>query len=172
MSVTYDSIANTTLSTSAADITFTGIPGTYTDLVIVVFARSLATETQVAGFIRVGNGSVDTSSNYSRTRLLGNGSAASSARADNISNIPFDSITAASAATGVFSTTIIQINNYSNTTTNKTFLFRSNEPGTFLTAQVGLWRSTSAINQVRIYGDNSANLAAGTSVSLYGIRAE
>jgi hypothetical protein len=172
MTATYENIATTTLSTSAADITFTSIPATYTDLVVIVFARSVATETQVAGFIRVGNGSIDTGSNYSRTRLLGNGSTASSARGSNLSNIPFDSITGANAAADVFSTTIIQINNYSNTTTNKTFLMRSNEPGTFLTVAVGLWRSTSAINQVRIYGDNSANLAAGTTITLYGIKAE
>jgi hypothetical protein len=60
--------------------------------------------------------------------------------------------------------------NYSNTTTNKTILIRSNEPNNYVVAIVGLWRSTSAIDQVRIYGDQG-NLATGTSVTLYGIKA-
>jgi hypothetical protein len=37
---------------------------------------------------------------------------------------------------------------------------------------VGLWRSTSAIDQVRISATNATrNLAAGTTVTLYGIKA-
>ena len=170
MPTTYESIATTTLVSAAADITFTSIPATYTDLVVVVFARSTFADTQVAGLIRVGNGSIDSGSNYSRTRLLGNGSAASSARGTNLTSVSFDSIPAASASAGIFGTTTIQINNYSNTTTNKTFLIRSNETGTFLAATVGLWRSTSAINQIRIFEGGSVNLAAGTSITLYGIK--
>jgi hypothetical protein len=171
MPATYVSIATTTLGSAAADITFTAIPATYTDLIVAVFARSDYADTQVAGFIRVGNGSIDTGSNYSRTRLLGTGSAISSARGSNLTALSWDAITGATAAANIFCTTIIQINNYSNTTTNKTILIRSNEPGTFLAATVGLWRSTSAIDQLRIYGDGAADLAAGTSVTLYGIKA-
>jgi hypothetical protein len=68
------------------------------------------------------------------------------------------------------STTIIQIQNYSNTTTYKTWLSRGNNAATGVDAIVGLWRSTSAIDQVRISATNATrNLAAGTVITLFGI---
>jgi hypothetical protein len=168
---TYTPIATTTLSSSAADITFTGISQSYTDLVIIISARSTYSGADVAGFIRVGNGSIDTGANYSRTRLLGTGSAASSARGTGSTTIAWDSIPGATATAGVFCVTTISINNYSNSTTYKTLLIRSNQPELYVEATVGLWRSTSAINQVQIYGDGAANLASGTTATLYGIAA-
>jgi hypothetical protein len=170
MSSTYEPIATTTLGTSAADITFTGISQSYTDLVVIVSARSVAVGAEFAGFIRLGNGSIDTGSNYSRTRLLGNGATATSGRGSNITALSWDAIPGSTSASGTFCATIIQIMNYSNTTTNKTILIRSNEPNNYVAAIVGLWRSTSAINQVRIYGDQG-NLAVGTTCTLYGIKA-
>jgi hypothetical protein len=167
---TYTPIATSTLGSAAADITFTGISSSYTDLLIIVAARASASYPEVAGFIRVGNGSIDSGSNYSSTRLLGTGSAASSARTTNVTRVPWDSIPAATSAAGTFCTTIIHLQNYSNTTTNKTMLIRSNEPNNYTEATVGLWRSTSAINQVQIYAD-AGNLAAGSIVTLYGLAA-
>jgi hypothetical protein len=168
---TYTPIASTTLSSSAANITFTGISQSYTDLIVIVSARSTYSGAEVAGFIRVGNGSIDTGSNYSRTRLLGTGSAASSARGTNQTTIAWDTIPAATSASGTFCTTIISIQNYSNTTTNKTLLIRSNEANYYVEETVAMWRSTSAINQVQIYGDGAADLAIGSVVTLYGIAA-
>jgi len=167
---TYTELRSTTVGTATPSVTFdiSSVSG-YTDLVVIVSARSVFSAAEVAGFIRVGNGSIDTGSNYSRTRLLGTGSAASSGRGTNLTAISWDAIPAGTSAAGTFGATIIQIMNYSNTTTNKTILIRSNEPNNYVAATVGLWRSTSAINQVQIYGDGGANLAVGTTVSLYGI---
>lgn len=167
---TYTPIATTTLGSAQADITFTGISQSYTDLMVIVSARASAAYPEVAGFIRLGNGSIDSGSNYSSTRLLGTGSSASSARTTNVTRVPWDSIPAASSAAGTFCATVIQINNYSNATTYKTMLIRSNEPNNYTEATVGLWRSTSAINQLQIYAD-AGNLAAGTVVTIYGIAA-
>jgi hypothetical protein len=167
---TYTELRSTTVGTATPSVTFdiSSVSG-YTDLVVIVSARSVFSAAEVAGFIRVGNGSIDTGSNYSRTRLLGTGSAASSGRGTNLTAISWDAIPAGTSAAGTFGATIIQIMNYSNTTTNKTILIRSNEPNNYVAATVGLWRSTSAINQIQIYGDGGANLAVGTTVSLYGI---
>jgi hypothetical protein len=167
---TYVALKTETVAVATPSVTFdlTGISG-YTDLVAIVSARSVFSAAEVAGFIRVGNGSIDTGSNYSSTRLLGTGSSASSARATNVTRIPWDAIPGATSASGNFCTTIIHINNYSNSTTFKTFLIRSNEPNNYVEATVGMWRSTSAINQLQIYGDGGANLAVGTVISLYGI---
>jgi hypothetical protein len=59
--------------------------------------------------------------------------------------------------------------NYSNTTTYKTILARSNNAGIGLDAIVSLWRSTAAINTVNVLADT--NFEAGTSFTLYGIAA-
>jgi hypothetical protein len=69
---TYVAIAKTVLSSNQAEITFSSIPSTYTDLVVLVSARSASggsTSDNVA--LRL-NGSTTT---YSYTFLSGNGSA-------------------------------------------------------------------------------------------------
>jgi hypothetical protein len=65
---------------------------------------------------------------------------------------------------------IVNIINYSNTTTYKTLLGRGNTSASRIQATVGLWRSTSAINRIdlNIQGDN---FAVGSTFTLYGIAA-
>ena len=161
---TYVPIATTTLSSTVGSYTFTSIPGTYTDLVLVT---NLATDSATEFLLRVGNGSIDTGSNYSMTYLLGGGSVASSSRSSN----------GTSTYAGYTSTTalnkmhIFQFMNYSNTTTHKTSLLRYSAADTAATAVVSLWRSTSAINTIQIIA-NGNNLTSGSTLSLYGILAE
>jgi len=158
---TYTPIATTTLGSAAASYTFSSIPSTYTDLIIVV--QSTSTRSL---FYRVGNGSVDSGSNYSRTQLIGDGSSASSGRASN-ENKAYMSLTTSG---GAVYQTITQLNNYSNTTTYKTFLTRYNDAAVYTAALVSLWRSTAAINIITITGDGG-DIPSGTSLTLYGIAA-
>jgi hypothetical protein len=58
--------------------------------------------------------------------------------------------------------------NYSNSTTYKTILGRSNAATSGTSAAVGLWRSTSAINSIEI---GTVSFTAGSTFSLYGIAA-
>jgi hypothetical protein len=58
--------------------------------------------------------------------------------------------------------------NYSNTTTFKTMLNRSNVPSTGTGATVGLWRNTAAISSLTITSE-SGNLQSGSTFTLYGI---
>lgn len=167
---TYEAIATTTLSSGATSVSFTSIPSTYTDLYIV--GQCGVSNNDYLTF-RVGNSSVDTGSNYSHTFLEGNGSSASSGRQSNISKIYIGSTTSIMNNSLNYSF-YINLMNYSNTTTNKTFLNRiannnSSFPGT--TANVGLWRSTSAINIITIAPDTNdgRTLIAGSTFSLYGI---
>jgi hypothetical protein len=145
-------------------VDFTSISGSYTDLVLVM-SGSMAAAANM--FIRVGNGSLDTGSNYSITQITGSGSSASSGR--------LSSQTEYKVTDGLFFNTSEQCNilvsfqNYSNTTTNKTWLSRANSAGIGVNAGVGLWRSTSAINTIRLYG--SQNFQSGSKVTLYGIAA-
>lgn len=165
MPSTYTPIATTTASGSVSSITFSSIAGTYTDLVLVNSA-SLASG---AENLRIRFNS-DTSTNYSFTVLTGTGSAASSTRSSNQTYIAAD-------WNGYLTTTnnvsIISIQNYTNTTTNKTVISRSNNAGTGVDAIVGLWRSTSAITSITIFnsGTGGVNFAAGSTFTLYGIKA-
>ena len=165
MAATYEPIATTTLGSNAASISFTSISGSYTDLVLVSTAK-----VSIAEYLRlqVGNGSVDTGSNYSATVLAGNGSSALSYRYSNITNMPIHIQSALS--TTEYNITITQLENYSNTTTYKTVINRSGLAASSTEASVSLWRSTSAINTIKVYVENQ-NLASGSTFTLYGILA-
>lgn len=166
---TYEKIATTTLGSAAASYTFSSISGSYTDLVLV-FTGTMTSADYVQ--FQVGNGSVDTGSNYSNTALKGNGTSASSSRSSNSTNI----FTPEPMNTNQ-NNLIINFQNYSNTTTYKTTLMRSNTPLTdggatgTVSSTVGLWRSTSAINTIKMYTFAGQTYAAGSTFTLYGIKA-
>ena len=166
MPATYDKIAAHTLPSNATSYTFTGISQAYTDLVLIT--QSKVTSGSYQNYIRVGNGSIDSGNNYSFTILNGDGASASSLRVANYSYIGgyFDYNT---SADGMISITNFQ--NYSNTTTYKTVLQRGSNANTGVAATVGLWRSTSAINQIQIYPTASGTFVAGSTFTLYGIKA-
>jgi hypothetical protein len=168
MAITYEPIATTTVSGSpATDITFTGITGTYTDIVLVCIGSP---STGAGSYrLRVGNGSIDTGNNYSRTVLSGTGSTASSERASN-TNMAHICDTVTGIGTSNIAMAIVNLQNYSNTTTYKTILARGSSPSTAVDATVNLWTSTSAINQIRVFS-NTGNLAVGFTATLYGIKA-
>jgi len=60
--------------------------------------------------------------------------------------------------------------NYANTTTYKTFLVRGANTAGNIDADVGLWRSTAAINSVTVL-IGSGSLSSGSTFTLYGIAA-
>ena len=157
---TYTPIATTTLGSAQADVTFSSISGSYTDLVLIIGGKNASSDQGIV--TQVGNGSVDTGSNYSTTYILGDGSSASSGRTTGATSI------IAGRMDNTASTSIINYMNYSNTTTYKTVLGRGND-GTYVIQHVGLWRSTSAINTIKVFNLSSVNFAAGTVLTLYGI---
>ena len=161
---TYTPIATTTLGSTVGSYTFTSIPSTYTDLIIV-------------GNV-LGNGSVsinfsfngDTGTNYSYTVLDGNGSAVQVSRQTNTTNIQFAGWSYNLNSTTNPSTMIANIMNYSNATTYKTALVRSmalGTPGNCVDAFVGTWRNTAPITSITITG----SVVSGTTFTLFGISA-
>ncbi len=162
MTATYEKIATTTLGSAAASYTFSSISGAYTDLVLVVNAGASSPSYDYA--MRF-NG--DSGNNYSVTRLRGNGSTASSLRTTNNS---FMNSTA--LPSDVSANFITSIQNYSNTTTYKTALIRANNAAGATEAVVGLWRNTAAITSITISPEFLVNLLAGSTLTLYGIKAE
>lgn len=152
---TYTELRKTTVGTATSSVTLdlTGISG-YTDLRLVIAGTGTTPYYAYVYF----NG--DTGSNYSRTELYGNGTSAASFRAAN-------SICVATDATQNNMT--LDIMNYSNATTFKTFLYRQSRVTDNVLSGVALWRSTSAITSIAITGYLATTFATGTTFSLYGI---
>ena len=156
---TYSTIATTTLGSAASSYTFSSIPSTYTDL-ILIRSGGISSPDEIA--LRF-NG--DTGSNYSYTNVSGYGTGTASGRGTN------QTMGRGGAAWTATNNTIWQIMNYANTTTNKTFLQRYNDPGDTVGAAVTLWRSTAAINSVQVLNLTGQNFTTGTTFTLYGITA-
>lgn len=161
MATTYEAIQTYTVTGSnASDITFTSIPQTYTDLVLVSNNKGTAGYNPL---VQMGNGTLDTGSNYSVTYF---NSAPGSSRSANRTNFFSDNIT-----TSNFFPEIYHFMNYSNTTTYKTTIWRHSDIDS-VSAFVGLWRSKSAINTIKItYGDTASAMVVGSTFTLYGIKA-
>ncbi len=156
---TYSTIATTTTGGSTSSVTFSSL-GSYTDLRLVIDAIGVGT-----GYVSVQFNS-DTGTNYSLTRLGGNGSTASSNRASSQTSIDL-SWSAAYTSSGRLLETV-DFMNYGNSTTYKTLLSRAGKADNAVDAIVGLWRSTSAITSINLMA-MSANYAAGSTFTLYGI---
>ena len=153
MAVTYDKIATNTLGSTSSSVTLSSIPATYTDLVLVV--DSTITDGSVDFLLRI-NG--DSSINYSRTYMYGDGTSAVSGRNTSIDRI------------GSGTKLIYHFMNYANTTTNKTVLGRYGTAGSLTLAQAALWRSTAAITSITMLLPSST-FTVGSTFTLYGIKA-
>lgn len=156
MAITYEPITTQTL-TSAATVSFTSIPSSYTDLFIVLNGT-----TNGAIFSLQYNG--DTAANYSSTQFWGGSSSPATSRYGTawIYVIP------GGTGTDYFSV-LLNIQDYANTTTYKTSLARAGVVDANTNASVQLWRSTAAINRVDIIF-SGAGVMTGTA-TLFGIKA-
>jgi len=165
---TYVSIASQTLSSNTSSVTFSSIPSTYTDLVLIISANG------GWGLNFRLNG--DTASNYSLTELAGAGTTSYSSRTSGYTNGYFTYNIGVPANANTYGTAVVNFMNYANTTTNKSILSRfanagDNGPGT--ECFVNLWRSNSAITSIAIstYYVSGNYYASGSTFSLYGIAA-
>jgi hypothetical protein len=166
---TYEPIATYTVGSNVASYSVTSIPGTYTDLKVVINARSTLSPSQDSLWSITFNS--DSGSNYSSTLIRGTGYAASSLSQTNVTAARIGWALTVGAGSNMYSSIILDCFNYAGST-NKTFL--STNTADFGNAGnvsriVGLWRSTSAITSFTITDNNAANIAIGTTITLYGI---
>jgi hypothetical protein len=154
---TYVALDKKTIETAVSSVTFTSIPQTYTDLILVVSGTWASAGYEAFGFQFNG----DAGSNYSRTLLNGNGTSALSSR---------EATSYWGALGDTQSNSIINIMNYSNSTTYKTVISRGSSAGYQVRGTVGLWRNTAAITSM-VLTMASGNFAVGCTLSLYGIAA-
>jgi len=161
MASTYTPIATTTLGSTAANYTFSSISSAYTDLVLIASFGDTTGDPRLS--VRFNS---DSATNYSSTSLEGQGTSAVSQRQSNA-----DRMGLAGFQGGAYSspyTNIINIMNYSNTTTYKTAISRNNANSAG--AYVGLWRSTAAISSITLIADDTT-FTVGSTFTLYGIAA-
>jgi hypothetical protein len=162
----YESIATVTVGAGgAANVEFTSIPSTFSHLQIRYYALcSSFNDFQV----RVGNGSLDTAGNYTLHILGGNGSSAYSNGYANETQFKtgFSQSGSTTPAVGV-----VDFLDYGNTNKYKTMRALGgtdrNGSGDAQLAS-GVWRSTSAINIIRLY--LGVNFNQYSHFALYGIK--
>lgn len=170
MAPTYISIASTTLSSSAADITFSNIPGTYTDLVIRGSLRQDGASTAAAYYIEF-NASGGTA--YSGTDIRGNGSTASSTQGASGADLLINFTNAANNTANVFTNFEIYIPSYAGSANKPLSAFsvlENNSTTGQIGAKAGLWQNSNAITSIKIFGVSGQNFVTNSSIHLYGIK--
>lgn len=160
---TYQFLASQTLGSNQATVTFSGISGSYTDLVLIMNVKG-----STANFPQLRFNS-DTGSNYSRTVLTGNSSTASSSR-DSNATAAYINYNAYTSTSEFNYNSITFIMNYSNSTTYKTQLTRAGNASSGTDVVATLWRNTNAITSITCMM-NTGDYATGSTVTLYGIKA-
>jgi len=140
-------------SGGVASITFSSIPASYRDLVLIVNCKPEGTGGK--DLVMKFNGD---SSNYSRVLMYGDGSSAVSTTASSIIAQYNDQTN--------FEVGISHIMDYSATDKHKTVLTRNNDAGIVVAAQAQRWASTAAITSINLA--YSVDIAEGSVLSLYG----
>jgi hypothetical protein len=171
MPSTYTLISSNVLSSSAASVAFTVIPSTYTDLVLRISGR---TDTgAAANDLQIRFQSGTGVSTYSWTRIIGNGSAASSSsNTGDFAITSNDTMVGGTATADTFNSAEVYIPSYT-VAQNKpislvSFQERNATTPVNMNAVAGLYRNTSAIANIYIF-PGSGNFVSGSSFYLYGI---
>ncbi len=168
MANTYTLISSNTLTSSAASVTFSSIPATYTDLVLRISARSA----EVATITSIELEFNATASGYSFTRLRGNGSAASSSRASSQTQLTVGTIPAASATSNTFGSIEVYLPSYTASQNKPISGFNvgeNNATAADIYTHAGLWSNTATISSI-ILDLGGQNFVSGSSFYLYGIK--
>jgi len=168
MPSTYSLISSNVLSSSAASVTFSAIPSTYTDLVVRFSARGSVAAEQLTLAVRFNS---DTATNYSYTLLFGTGSAAGSLNNPNNDYVLGLGNGNTSTST-TFSNGEIYIPSYTvsqNKPISASQVYENNATSARIQAEAGLWRNTAAITSVSLTA-TSGNISAESSFYLYGIK--
>ena len=158
---TYTPIASTTLTGTQTTVTFSSIPGTYRDLIVIISA--LASNNVSSPYLTI---NADTGANYNRVRMSGDG-------ASTFSNAQTGQTSALLRYQGGISNTtptpiIIDFLDYSATDKHKTFLSKCQNAAAATDITAHRWASTSAITTLA-FDLGGLNWAAGSTFSLYGV---
>jgi hypothetical protein len=172
MPSTYELITANTLATSAASVTFSSIPATFTDLVVRWSARADISNATNQIYVKL-NGTSGTA--YSWTFVRGNGSAAASGNASGVGYWGGNYATGNSGTSNTFGLGELYIPSYTSSTKKPAGFFSTAENNTttagdtFIYAIASLADITSAITSIEFTLAGANNFMATSSFYLYGI---
>jgi hypothetical protein len=161
---TYDKIATTTLGSAATSITFSSIAASWTDLRLVFVGKSASGNCDL-NLTFNGN----TASNYSQTAIAGSGASAASSNTVSATAISLSRYNALTTNVSLYELDVFSYTGSTYKTTLSSASSDANGSGS-IEKDVGLWRSTAAINSLTIT-TTSNTYAIGTTATLYGIKA-
>ena len=149
----------------AADITFSSIPATYTDLVIKISGRT----NKAAVFDDIAISFNGSTASFTGRELYGDGAAAASISTSRAASIA----TGSTATASTFGNSEIYIPNYAGSTT-KTFsvdgVQETNATTAYAIMIAGLWSNTAAITSVALTPLVGTLFSQYSSFALYGIK--
>lgn len=163
-------IASNTLTTTAASVTFSSIPATYDDLLLVASVRTTASGAfSNLGLVINGN----TSAIYSFTRLGGSGSVAFTNiySGQNAGDLSFGN--GDTSTTNTFNSLEMYIPSYRvsrNKPVQSIIMQENNATQAYIYTGAQLFSSTSAITSIQITEASGNNLKSGSTFWLYGLK--
>jgi hypothetical protein len=165
MAYSYKLIASYAATGTVANIEFTSIPATYTDLQILLSGRTNRSGAINDGLEIAFNNST---ANFTSRLLSGNGVSASSSTSTNNIGI----INGSSSTANTFNNTWIYISNYAGNTnksvsTDSAFEYNGTDGRLQLTAL--LWSDTAAITSIKLTSSTASSFVQYSTAYLYGI---
>lgn len=157
------------LGSAAANITFSSIPNTYTDLVLVCSLRYSGSFGIANVTLRV-NGS--TATQYSERMLYTSSGSVTSASTSNIDRFDFSYAPGATNTASTFSSTQFYFPNYLSSNAKSMSAetsVESNGTPWFEGIVAGLWNNTTAISSLALIAQENSTFAQGSSATLYGV---
>jgi len=149
-----------TLAASASSVTFSSIPQTFGDLVLVMEHTTSVAANKLVRF----NG--DSGSNYPWVYMGGNGSSTATG-ANTSTALLVEAVAAGSSTERLFTT--VNIMDYSAADKHKTALIRNGRVSQGTDAIASRWANTAAITSISIELNNSASFPSASTFSLYGV---
>jgi hypothetical protein len=170
----FDSLGSVLLSSAASSIVFSNIPQTYTHLQIRGIAKNGTTAGDTTTILAQFNGDTTFTNYFGRHILYGDGATAAAA-ADNSSGFTGGAVgsIASQSTSNIFSTNIIDILDYSNTSkykTNRTLTGIDYNGSGNITFVSSLWMNTNAITSITLKAFATNTFAQHSQFSLYGIK--
>lgn len=170
MTIAMQPIYTQTASGSSSLISFNNIPQTFTDLMVVASTRSGGSAIDVNLFVWLNSETSGT--NYSNTRLYGNGSATASDRISSVSYATSGNGNAANSTASTYSSNNFYFPNYTSSTFKSWLgdaVIENNATSAIQMMTANLWRSTAAITRIQIGDFGGNNFVNASTFSLYGI---
>lgn len=152
------------LTSNTSSVTLSNIPQNYKDLILVTSIKRTVQANTIINFN--GDSATGSQTTYSSNFSYGTGINIESATGK-VLNASSGYIDFATISTE-YVAAITHINNYSNSTTNKSMINRAGIPGVQTIIHNNMWRNTSPINSITLT-INAGLMVAGSTISLYGV---